>query len=77
MNDDKFRKQFLKRLDIIIRLLVDRPQAGEPPKMIDVVERLNGMGLDTGAISSIVGKASNHVAALLQQRKKAKGRATK
>ena len=76
MNDEIFKQQLLKRLDIIIRVLIEHSQDGSPQKMTDIVGRLDEMGLETASISSIVGKSSSHVSATLRsyKNKKRKGK---
>ena len=77
MDEDNFRKQLLKRLDIIVRLLLETPQANKPANRTQTVGRLNEMGLDTGSIAGILGMASKHVSTLLRRYNASKGKAKK
>ncbi len=77
MDEDTFREQLVKRLDIIIRLLLESPQADKPSNMTEVAGRLDEMGLSTAEIATVLGKASKDVSTSVRRYKKSRGKAKK
>ena len=73
MEDHALHEQLISRLDIIIRLLLCQPQSKAGATMTDMISRLHEMALTPAVIARIVGKKANYVAAILGQRKRAKG----
>jgi hypothetical protein len=61
---DDFQKQLLKRLDLLIRLQLDRGFSESPPSMTAIVHRLFDFGFSAPEISSIIGKPLNYVTAM-------------
>ena len=61
---EEFQKQLLKRLDLLIRLQLDRGMAESPPSTTSIVHRLLDLGFSSTEISSIIGKPLNYVTAL-------------
>ena len=61
---DDFQKQLLKRLDLIIRLLLDRGSPDQPPSITSLVHRLINLGFSPSETASIIGKPLNYVTAL-------------
>jgi len=66
---DEFQKQLLKRLDLIIRLLLDRGSSEAPPSITSIVHRLLDLGFSSAEIASIMGKPLNYVTALSSAKK--------
>jgi hypothetical protein len=74
---DDFQKQLLKRLDLLIRLQLDRGIPESPPSTTSIVHRLLNLGFTSTEISSIVGKPLNYVTALASAKKTKAGKAQK
>lgn len=74
MEESEFRDQVLRRMDVLIRLLLDRPEV-DAPGLSAQAQRLKGFGLSTGEIAGILGKPSNYISAVLpkESRKKKLG----
>jgi hypothetical protein len=74
---DEFQKLLLKRLDLIIRLLLDRGSPEQPPSITSLVHRLIDLGFSPSETASIIGKPLNYVTALSSSKraksKKAEG----
>jgi len=63
----------VKRLNVMIALLLDQAAAGgKTVPMATKIMRLAELGLSSGDIADIVGKAPNYVTATLSQRKTTK-----
>ena len=75
-DDSSFQDKLIHRLNLIIYLLVARPNAGESPPISEMARRLSDMGLMPSQIGSILGKSSNYVSATLgtPSRIRAKGK---
>lgn len=73
---DEFQKQLLKRLDLLIRLELDRRLPEAPPSTTSIVHRLFDFGFSAGEIASIIGRPMNYVTAL-SSAKKAKSKKLK
>ena len=70
MNESEFQSQVLRRLDVLIGLLLERPQS-DVVALSSRAQRLKDLGLGTGEIAAILGKPSNQIsAALLNNQKK-------
>jgi len=70
---DDFQRQLLRRLDLIIRLQLDRGTSEAVQSTTSIVHRLLDFGLSSSEIASIVGKPINYVTAL-SSAKRAKGK---
>ena len=66
---DDFEKQLLKRLDLLIRLQLDRGLPENLPSTTSIVHRLLDLGFSSSETSSIVGKPLNYVTALSSAKK--------
>jgi hypothetical protein len=66
---DDFQKQLLKRLDLIIRLQLDRGLAENPPSTTSVVHRLFDFGLSAGEVAAIIGRPMNYITAISSAKK--------
>lgn len=71
MNQEEFQAQVIRRMDVLIGLLLERPQ-GDSVGISSRAQRLQDLGLSTGEIASILGKRSNYVSALLKPSRKQK-----
>jgi hypothetical protein len=78
MAEDNANGEVIDRLNIIIRLLLERSADTDAPNIAQMIVRLDMMGLAPGEIASIIGKPSNYVTATLHTRKnRAKRKASK
>lgn len=68
MTDDK---NISKRLDVIIRLLLEQPQ-NEKMKIAEQLMLLDSAGLSSGDIGKILGRESKNIASSLNTLKKKK-----
>ena len=66
---DEFQRQLLKRLDLLIRLQLDRGLAENPPSITSIVHRLLDLGFSSAETASIVGKPLNYITALSSSKK--------
>lgn len=66
---DEFQRQLLKRLDLIIRLQLDRGSPETPASITSIVHRLLDLGFSSPETASIVGKPLNYVTALSSTKK--------
>jgi hypothetical protein len=70
---DEFQKQLIKRLDLLIRLQLDRGLPESPASTTSIVHRLLDLGFSSAETASIIGKPLNYVTAL-SSAKRAKAR---
>lgn len=75
MDQTEFQVEFLRRLDLVIRLLLEATGTIERPKVSAIIGRLLDYGLSATQVAAIVGKPSNYVTAVNSTRRKAKQRA--
>ena len=61
---DDFQKQLLKRLDLLIRLHLDRGVPETSPSTTSIVHRLLDLGFSSAETASIISKPLNYVTAL-------------
>jgi len=66
---DEFQKQVLRRLDLLIRLELDRRLPEEQPSTTSIVHRLFDFGFSAGEIASVIGRPMNYVTALSSAKK--------
>jgi hypothetical protein len=74
MDDGVFQEQLIRRLDIIIRLLLDQSQGDSKPSIGEAAAQLVEMGLPPAQIAPILGKPRKQVTSALAKLKKAKGK---
>ncbi|MFQ5804373.1 MAG: hypothetical protein ACE5JQ_15900 [Candidatus Methylomirabilales bacterium] len=65
MNEDQFRKEILRRLDVLISLHLDNPPPERSSSIANKVHRLMSLGLAPGEVASVIGKPVNYVTAIL------------
>ena len=70
MSADELDLEIIRRLDIIIALLLEATGGDDTGTIKGKVMKLHGLGLATAEISSIVGKESKYVSALISTDKK-------
>ena len=66
---EEFQRQIIKRLDLLIRLQLDRGLPETPPSVTSIVHRLLDLGFTSAEVASIIGKPLNYVTALSSSRK--------
>jgi hypothetical protein len=64
----------IRRLDLIIALLLDRPDPQSASNTTDRIVRLGELGASPAQIAQILNKPLNHVTASIAMRRKAKHR---
>ena len=69
MKEGQIQEEILRRLDILISLQLDRPQAERPPSIASKVRRLVDLGLAPAEVASVLGKPVNYVTAILSTKK--------
>ena len=74
MNNEHFQEQLLKRLDVLIRLELQKGAMGKPPPTSTIVHRLLDLGLTPAETAGILGKGVNYVTAVISSKKKRAGK---
>ena len=77
MDGEKFQKQLLRRLDVLISLALEMSDSEGGQTMTARMQKLKSYGLRNSEIAAITGKDSGYVSATLAMAKKAKKRAKK
>lgn len=75
MEEAEFRTQLIKRLDIVIRLLLDEAKPSSDKTIASMAHSLKAMGLSSTQIGSILSKPTKDIAAVFSKRAKTKGKA--
>lgn len=70
MDEEKFGRELLRRLDLLIALLLETPGPAKPITMIDKIARLSDLGLTPAETGRILGKPVNYVTGALSSRKR-------
>ena len=71
--EEKFGRELLRRLDILISLLLETPKADKPTTMTDKIAKLSDLGLTPAETGRILGKPVNYVTGALSARKRRPG----
>ena len=72
-SEEKFGRELLLRLDILISLLLETPRANESTSMTDKIAKLADLGLTPAETGRILGKPVNYVTGALSARKRRLG----
>jgi len=73
MNENELQQEILRRLDIIICLMLDRPAPDKATSVSSMVHKLGGLGLSPSEIAKILGKPVNYITAVNATRRTRKG----
>ena len=76
MADTQFQEQLIRRLNILIRLLLEAIHRDGKPNVTKLILQLHAMGLPPSEIAAVLGKPVNQVTSALAKKrakKKAKG----
>ena len=68
---EKFQKEILERLDLIVKLL-SRMNLDKDSTQTDAIVQLNKMGLKPAQIAEIIGATGNYVNMILSKKRKEK-----
>lgn len=70
VSDERFGRELLRRLDILIVLLLETPGPDKHITMTDKIARLSDLGLTPAETGRILGKPVNYVTGALSSRKR-------
>jgi hypothetical protein len=70
MDDEQFRKQILRRLDVLILLMLNASTDADQISIAERVRNLTDLGLSPSEIASVIGKPVNHVTSILNKAKR-------
>jgi len=77
MDEDKYREGLLRRLDAIIRLLLEASPPIQSSNMPRLAGRLSEMGFSSAEIAGILGMKSRHVSTALERLKTSRSKGNK
>ena len=72
--EQTFSAEVIRRLDLIIALLLDRPEPDSVSTMTDKITKLLELGASPGQVAQILQKPLNYITASMAMRRKAKHR---
>lgn len=69
MKEDRFQKEILRRLDVLISIQLDATPSEVRSSIASKVQRLVSFGLTPAEIATIIGKPVNYITAILATKK--------
>lgn len=70
MNDEQFREELIKRLNVLISLIIERTPSDQRTTITEKAKYLLDLGLKPAEVAEILGKKTNYVTSLINRQKK-------